>query len=1111
MKFLKLKRILFSSSIIILIFFSSFFISCSSHSIGEFQNNAAEPPYRLFNILDDYPAVLSAFKNLDQAEFNRKMAEAVNADIDAAKDIFPLMGELSNDGTHHSKDLIDDIRHLVDLIRSQDTSDLDLPPVSTNYTDNSTAYLTDFYSFLDGIGNARTGVSGDLVPIVGKMTSYLTTRPDIETEVTDLIASLRESDSGSDGQSLSYLLKLLQEPLKKMLITTNENIWLNGTTVVADRASIDTGAHTNTGLGNAVRGLDALLSGLNDILSGDAEARNDLYAVITEFGAALDPAKGDTADMLKSLICEIEDRFTVGGAKFNGDYYTNDDDTYVNAELGNALKELWPPLQQLIIRSDTLTANGFKSIGYDAEGRSPLQVFVEALGKLDVDLSSYEIDDTLFKMVWYDGKGRPRFDHGGVSADPAASNISYLEQVLYTMVCAASFGYKDGGVTEEEYYNHNSTTGEVTAVNNGNYGNASHGHGEPTGGYLTLNDTMFNMTVPKLLEGMDIYGSYLDYNSSSYSYVNQVGQYVYRGKEGFTYDESLAAGTNGPADRFFLNSNYPANLMLSGLCVGDAGIPNGGRNLITAQKYNDEEVVYWPADSAGIGELNTARWMIGWIARAVWAGEGPYYHAASNAETAVIQGKTFYKYLRPNGAVYAYVHKPDPSDAATWEYIYPSDGAGDDQNPVAELVVRPTCAEFAGTRDFTNDISLSAGDDWTFRIKLGNSVDTTVTFSGGDTVSRSELIDAINSAVGSTVCFENDDYDHDGDGDLVSSTSRIQSILIRSTIGPILLESLGDRNALRELITDGGNLWTGTIPVYSAPAKGAIRQDKTFSTVSQPAVFNLKVDNSIDVDITIPAGDYSGDDIIAACVGQEASLAPYLIANGNGFKIRGSSNDIGSAKLIITAISGDGLAEIFGVSGSSIIRYLGRGNRYKESWHTDFYMSKVNHGNYTPEQWSRADETDSGSKEAGCVWYAEKLPEYSATRECATQEETLYRNFQWVLNEKKLVYVIPVVTLSPKIVMFLKIEGNGVRGLASAKKLKKPEDYAGDYDANNCWSIKKNGSDLYDGESFEPGDSRIDCYIPHYVNENINEQAVYTGIVGENYLLPDVVGANIAP
>ncbi|MCP4135025.1 MAG: hypothetical protein GY754_28885, partial [bacterium] len=47
--------------------------------------------------------------------------------------------------------------------------------------------------------------------------------------------------------------------------------------------------------------------------------------------------------------------------------------------------------------------------------------------------------------------------------------------------------------------------------------------------------------------------------------------------------------------------------------------------------------------------------------------------------------------------------------------------------------------------------------------------------------------------------------------------------------------------------------------------------------------------------------------------------------------------------------------------------------------------------------------------------------------------------------------------------------------------------------------------------SFEPGDSRIDCYIPHYVNENINEQAVYTGIVGENYLLPDVVGANIAP
>ncbi|MCP4154580.1 MAG: hypothetical protein GY757_43050, partial [bacterium] len=257
----------------------------------------------------------------------------------------------------------------------------------------------------------------------------------------------------------------------------------------------------------------------------------------------------------------------------------------------------------------------------------------------------------------------------------------------------------------------------------------------------------------------------------------------------------------------------------------------------------------------------------------------------------------------------------------------------------------------------------------------------------------------------------------------------------------------GTGNALQKFIT-AGSLPNGSTPTNAAPKVGFIRQDKTLFTVSQPAVFNLKIDNSIDVDITIAAGDYSGDEIVAACVAQEASLAPYLIANGSGFKIRGNSDDMSIAKVIITSNSGKGIAEIFGESGSSITRYLCRGNRYKESWHTDFYMIRAYQGasfyHYSPEHWGGANEAEPEKREAGCVWYSEKLPENSRDRECATREEALYRNFQWVLNEKKLVYLIPVLTSDPKIILFLKIEGNGVRGLASAKKLSEAN-------ANNCW------------------------------------------------------------
>ncbi len=154
-----------------------------------------------------------------------------------------------------------------------------------------------------------------------------------------------------------------------------------------------------------------------------------------------------------------------------------------------------------------------------------------------------------------------------------------------------------------------------------------------------------------------------------------------------------------------------------------------------------------------------------------------------------------------------------------------------------------------------------------------------------------------------------------------------------------------------------------------------------------------------------------------------------------------------------------------------------RYNRYKATWHSDYYMIETQHDGpdyYVPLDANgdlEADVTTTGPKYRE---YTELISEADAGRACASQEEAIFRNFQWVMNEKRMALIIPlwlageptvlgcpagVAQAGIESVLYQIIEGNGITGLSNARKFR----------ANSVWAKQNNDADL----SNVPGDYRI--------------------------------------
>ena len=65
-------KISFAFIAFILIFFS-----CSDYTLNDFEKVEKEPDFKLFEILDDYPALKGSLSDIDQHEVNLLLAEAV--------------------------------------------------------------------------------------------------------------------------------------------------------------------------------------------------------------------------------------------------------------------------------------------------------------------------------------------------------------------------------------------------------------------------------------------------------------------------------------------------------------------------------------------------------------------------------------------------------------------------------------------------------------------------------------------------------------------------------------------------------------------------------------------------------------------------------------------------------------------------------------------------------------------------------------------------------------------------------------------------------------------------------------------------------------------------
>jgi hypothetical protein len=152
-----------------------------------------------------------------------------------------------------------------------------------------------------------------------------------------------------------------------------------------------------------------------------------------------------------------------------------------------------------------------------------------------------------------------------------------------------------------------------------------------------------------------------------------------------------------------------------------------------------------------------------------------------------------------------------------------------------------------------------------------------------------------------------------------------------------------------------------------------------------------------------------------------------------------------------------------GVSGRTYERW----NRYRAKWYSDFYMIQVvddlfNQWYITPEKIA-VGTSERDKLEAGRFVFSELIEEDNSSRACASHEEAIFRNYQWVMTEKKFAIVVPLALAGPLSShggVFQVVEGNGIAGLTSARKFASSE---------SVWAIAGNTADV----STHPGDYRI--------------------------------------
>lgn len=489
---------------------------------------------------------------------------------------------------------------------------------------------------------------------------------------------------------IEYDIAKLAKLAGKVTMSCDYPMWVNSSNVPAtNRDAANSGAYTvNTDLGNAAKGVIKLLYGLNTIAASDETVRTTIDAMILEDLPALLNSDANATTKIENAIVNMSNYFAadeIGTSTYESstDYHNTAVNGYVNASFKETLRDMLPTLVKLFIRNDGTGSADYSII--NAVKQSPVEAIMVGLGKLkaagiDYSDSANALEPTLKRTMQYNGRMKDR------TSDSAWSQMSYLDHLIYTVGAAYNFGFlaRVGSASEE-----------------GNYTNFNYGHGIATKGIITINDSMFSLTSKdslSALSGSVIPGcGLMDSYALALAKRNTQGNHISRSYLPFSY-------TQRDSHKFYLGYDYPTMLLLPSNCAGDAGIPNGGETAVevddsetetnaatlSSTNYKNDYRTYWPRVPDGKGVLNTSQFLMGWVARVAWDGQGPYYsttyandsiHPATVTYTMPVNGrKTVNVYYKPNGEVYAYVYKPS-SSPTTWEYFYPNStqtGIGDD-------------------------------------------------------------------------------------------------------------------------------------------------------------------------------------------------------------------------------------------------------------------------------------------------------------------------------------------------------------------------------------------------------------------------------------------------
>ncbi|HPB31325.1 MAG TPA: hypothetical protein PLB62_07720, partial [Candidatus Sumerlaeota bacterium] len=617
-----------------------------------------------------------------------------------------------------------------------------------------------------------------------------------------------------------------------------------------------------------------------------------------------------------------------------------------------------------------------------------LEKLLAGIKKLNIDWNNSHIEESIYDLIRYDTYGRDRRASGSYA-------MSMLEALIATGGTTTNMGWNDGGSTGERSYAPNS----------------QHGHGEPVG-HITLNDSIFAMsTSADSLTGDTTYTLAFDHNGR-----------LFRSKDPFTL-----ADTQAGKCKIVYDQNYCALNFLATHCVGDVGHSSGG-NPEGASSGTNAFVPYHPT---GNKDLNTAAFNMNWVARSCWNGEGPYYYADPNAPQIEIDGKQYYKYLRPNGLTYAYVHKADPVDAKTWVYYYPAEGGeAKDSNLEYTGQMVNTHASFNSNVELSGGRYVLGSQTCRIRIKIGDPssprINAVASFPGGlggHRFYRAEIISIINAALGESLCHE-----------FTPSGNEYLQILAEGE--PITISNDNDPlsyNPVDHFLIDGFD--QDEVRTYSLDC---FRLD-------DDAVVHVNIDGVVNKDVTFPKGSTDGDgnwspteavQFMQAQIGSQ-----YVFGIGNRkILVMNKSNVEGTAKIQITNVSGDGVNRFFGYNGSEILlNTLQRYGRYRDTWHTDYYMITMDRGSFSP-----ADMSSEAANEASFFMIEEIIPSTEPKRACASQEEAIYRNFQWTITEKKIVLIVPFYLnpLDAEFGFFQIVEGNGFEGLVNARRFRENKLFA---------------------------------------------------------------------